>query len=126
VVGADWKIEAIVDPGAQPGSGMPAQPAQPAAPAREPEPSPPAPPTPEPSAAEPRGDSGIAAARGAIQQTRHGEDHRAAEQSRAADLAAADAEAHPDDQPIEEEQLGGAELLQRELGAQMIEEIRHQ
>jgi DNA polymerase-3 subunit gamma/tau len=33
---------------------------------------------------------------------------------------------HPADRPFEEEQLGGAELLQRELGAQMIEEIRHQ
>jgi DNA polymerase-3 subunit gamma/tau len=134
VVGADWKIEAIVDPGAQPGGGVPAQQAghqqqqsRPAPPAREPEPPAPPMPTPEPPAGEPRSDSGIAAARGAIQQTRHGgDDRRAAEESRAADLAAADAEVRPDDQSIEEEQLGGAVLLQRELGAQMIEEIRHQ
>jgi DNA polymerase III subunit gamma/tau len=128
VVGADWKIEAIVDPGAQPGGGMPQQsqhaapPARQASPAREPE----APPMPESPMGEHRTDSGIAAARGAIQHTRHGDDRRAAEDSRAADLAAADAAARPDDQRIEEEQFGGAELLQRELGAQMIEEIRHQ
>jgi DNA polymerase-3 subunit gamma/tau len=140
VVGADWKIEAIVDPGAQPGAGTAPQAGQAshqqaghqqqtrqAPPAREPEPPAPPMPTPEPPAGEPRSDAGIAAARGAIQQTRHGgDDRRAAEESRAADLAAADAEVRPDDQSIEEEQLGGAELLQRELGAQMIEEIRHQ
>lgn len=69
------------------------------------------------------------AAREAIQPTRVGSgvpDH-AEEQSRAAaELAARDADVRPDDQPFEEDQLGGAELLQRELGAQIIEEIRHQ
>ena len=43
-----------------------------------------------------------------------------------ADLRAADAEAHPDDADAEVDALGGADLLARELGARMIEEIRHQ
>jgi DNA polymerase-3 subunit gamma/tau len=41
-------------------------------------------------------------------------------------MAEADADAHPDDAEADMDVLGGAELLQRELGAQMIEEIRHQ
>ncbi len=43
-----------------------------------------------------------------------------------ADLRAADADARPDDQDAEHDALGGADLLARELGAKMIEEIRHQ
>ena len=45
-----------------------------------------------------------------------------ATQPRGAD---ADSDAHPDDPDADTSGLGGAELLQRELGAQVIEEIRH-
>jgi DNA polymerase-3 subunit gamma/tau len=35
-----------------------------------------------------------------------------------------DDDAHPDD-PDADDQLGGAQLLERELGARVIEEIKH-
>jgi len=139
VIGADWRIEAIVD------AGMPA-PAALAAQQRQPDRPAPAPADPEPAAGqqgaeqrahaspeeappwavEPPAQDASRAAREAIQPTRHGAPPDPGAGERAADLATADAEVHPDDRPFEEEQLGGAELLQRELGAQMIEEIRHQ
>ena len=65
----------------------------------------------------------VAAARDAIQQTRPAD--RPREQS-GPDWAAADADADPDDLDAEQQGLSTTELLQRELGAQMIEEIRHQ
>ena len=145
VVGADWKIETIVDPGAQP-EGTPtvtkaatdptppaavppdpaseaafepasaeapvtsppdwASDAEPAVPSREP--------VPEPSAAK-------AAAREAISQTRT----KGAEAPRSDDLAAADAEVSRDDLDADPEGLGGEDLLARELGASVIEEIKH-
>jgi DNA polymerase-3 subunit gamma/tau len=178
VIGADWRIEAIVDQGVTPGGAAPGgghgaaapqqaapqqpppQPAQQQAPAEPPGPPEPpgwadAPPEPPPARAEdqygarheapppwdePAGPTATAeqppappayeasrAAREAIQPTRMGgAPDTSAEQDRAADLAARDADVRPDDSPFEEEQLGGAELLQRELGAQIIEEIRHQ
>jgi len=170
VIGADWRIEAIVDPGATGGgtqqaapqsfqqSQRPATPAsqqpQPQAPEQQsahtptPAPEPPpwndsgTPPEPPPwdeapqqeqaeRPAPPSASEASRAAREAIQPTRTGRPpDNAAEQSRAAeiaaDMAARDADVHPDDQPFEDEQLGGTELLQRELGAQIIEEIRHQ
>jgi DNA polymerase III subunit gamma/tau len=64
----------------------------------------------------------IAAAREAIQQTR-GADQAPGE--RGPDWAAADADAHPDDLDADHQGMSTAELLQRELGAQMIEEIKH-
>jgi DNA polymerase-3 subunit gamma/tau len=116
VVGADWKIETIVDPGAK-AEGTPTvtraavpEPA-PEPPAAEPEP---APEPPRPEAAQ--------AAREAIQQTRDGD---AQPGERGPDWAAADAEAHPDDVDADNQGISTAELLQRELGAQMIEEIKH-
>ena len=142
VVGVDWRVDAIVDPGAQ---ADPAPPARPAAPAPDPEPataeapseppswasdepaadaaptpepSPdPAPPAPERRTADPQS---VAAARGAIAQTRPSGSAASADDSG----ADADADAHPDD-PDAETIGTGAELLERELGAQMIEEIRH-
>jgi DNA polymerase-3 subunit gamma/tau len=176
VIGADWRIEAIVDQGTQPASmsaappaappvtqqAAPAQPAAGQAPAGQasaeprqrqahdpqthepqahaPSPAPgsdtvgPPPPWDEPAPAaaerqgaeEPRSDASRRA-REAIQPTRlGGAPDAVAERSPVADLADRDADVRPDDQPFEEEQLGGAELLQRELGAQIIEEIRHQ
>ena len=179
VVGSDWRIETIVDPGASPDSApvvrqpaapsappeQPAPPAQPVQPASQqdappvrseqppatpeaPTPQAPAPERPpawidepppdddpgepgpppadeQPAAAPPRPQAGpgsIAAARGAIQQTRVG----GVDVSRSDDLRAADADAHPDDLDADDDALGGAALLERELGARVIEEIRHQ
>jgi DNA polymerase-3 subunit gamma/tau len=106
VVGADWKIDAIVDPGARP---TPASPS-PTAPAT--------PPSPEPAPSKtdaPAENTAAAAARGAISQTRSGEP---SEDPR----ARADADAHPDDPDADGGDLDTTELLQRELGAQVIEE----
>ncbi|MGB0100302.1 MAG: DNA polymerase III subunit gamma/tau, partial [Nocardioides sp.] len=75
-------------------------------------PEPAAPPAPEASSA----------AREAIQQTRSTDAPKA---ESGPDWASADADAHPDDLDAEQQGLSTAELLQRELGAQMIEEIRH-
>lgn len=149
VVGVDWRIDAIVDPGARPGEAPPtAEPAAvppgvavPATPAPTvdavPAPSEPpawaseapaAPPTEAPDEAAPpespqsRGadPSAIAAARGAITPT------RTAGAPTTDSRAEADADAHPDDPDVETSGLAGAELLERELGARVIEEIRHQ
>jgi DNA polymerase-3 subunit gamma/tau len=116
VVGADWRIETIIDPGARADAPVVTAPAVAAEPAPEREPAPPAEPrrTTDPDT--------IAAAREAIQQTRSGDEPRA----EGPDWAAADAEARPDDLDADEQGMTTAELLQRELGAQMIEEIRHQ
>ncbi len=133
VVGADWKIDAIVDAGAQPDAGTtPRAPAAAAAPE--------APSTPEtppswasdeepdaPAGAGDSGDSGDSgesaarsssqAARQAIRETRTPGPDGAREQ---ADL---DADAHPDDPRAED--VTGTEMIQRTLGAEIIEEIRH-
>ncbi len=189
VVGSDWRIETIVDPGASPDTApVVTRQAAPAAPPAEPAASPQQPqqpqqaqqpqqpqqqgasrgaaPGPLEAAARPRdpgagpgataglarrgaarrrprraghrprtrgrptapaqrpqaGPGSIAAARGAIQQTRVG----GADIARSDDLRAADADAHPDDLDADDETLGGAALLERELGARVIEEIRHQ
>lgn len=115
VVGVRWKIETIVDPGAQP-EGTPAV-TRPAVPAAEPAPEPAPQAAPEP----PKPDV-TAAAREAIQQTRSADAPRS---DSGPDWAAADAEVHPDDTDAEHQGMSTAELLQRELGAQMIEEIRN-
>ncbi len=132
VVGTDWKIETIVDPGASiddppppPASEAPAPPAR-AAPAPAPAPPAPAAETPpewasdEPSAPAPEAEEGKAAsARKALQQT------RAAATDPAEEVADADADADRDDLDADSDSLAGAELLARELGAEMIEEIPH-
>jgi hypothetical protein len=62
----------------------------------------------------------VAKAREAIQQTRTpGRD--SVDDPR----AAADAEAHPDDDDVDSSGLAGTELLQQHLGAEVIEEIKH-
>jgi DNA polymerase-3 subunit gamma/tau len=60
------------------------------------------------------------AAREAIQPTRTGERPTVEAPN---PLARADEDVRPDDETVDEEALGGAELLQRELGARIIEEI---
>jgi DNA polymerase-3 subunit gamma/tau len=138
VVGADWKIDTIVDPGAQP-EGTPTvtraatDPAGPAAPQAD-DAAPQAPEVPEAPAAPPAWaadeepadpapdpSAAKAAAREAIQQTRA----QGAEVPREDPLAAADAEASRDDLDADPDNLGGQDLLARELGASMIEEIKH-
>ncbi|KQY62657.1 DNA polymerase III subunit gamma/tau [Nocardioides sp. Root151] len=157
VIGTDWRIEAIVDPGAQ---AQGAGPAAPQAPSRtDPAPeqqqaasqpqgdpfggdaaqaAPDAPPpwadpsTPVPEAgpppeaaeaptAEAVSPSAVAAAREAIQPTRSG----AAEPKAAPDHGAADADVSRDDPDIDSSGLSAAELLQRELGAKIIQEIKN-
>ncbi|GAA1799473.1 hypothetical protein GCM10009795_051210 [Nocardioides hankookensis] len=135
VVGASWKIDTIVDPSAQaegtptvtkaattPAPAVPEAPAVSAAPATTEAPAPweadPAD-TPAPEAT----GAASAAAREAIQQTRSADQPP---EQRGPDWATADADAHPDDLDAEHQGVSAAELLQRELGAQMIEEIPHQ
>ncbi len=128
VVGAEWRIETIVDPSASPDAPVVTRPAVAATPAPTPAPESPAAeaapawatPEPAPRTSDPES---IAAARGAIQQTRPGDQ---APSDRGPDWAAADADAHPDDLDADHQGLSTAELLKRELGAEMIEEIRHQ
>ncbi|HET7195704.1 MAG TPA: DNA polymerase III subunit gamma and tau [Nocardioides sp.] len=112
VVGADWKIDAIVDPGARPSPASPS-------PTNPPAPPPPSAPPPSQTADAPAEPSAAAAARGAIAQTRSS---APAEDPR----ADADADAHPDDPDADGGDLDTTELLQRELGAQVIEETRNQ
>jgi DNA polymerase-3 subunit gamma/tau len=61
----------------------------------------------------------IASARGAIQDTRPA--GRGAQQA----VGVSDEDADRDDPDADDQSLGGAELLERELGASIIEEIRH-
>ncbi len=143
VVGMDWQVDAIVDPGAKPdapatpatGSARPPT-AEPAAPDRAPSavddaqtaapdatPGDPAPEAttsaPQQQASRPADPGAVAAARGAISRTRTSEP---AEDPR----AQADADAHPDDPDADAGGVDTTELLQRELGAQVIEETRNQ
>jgi DNA polymerase-3 subunit gamma/tau len=109
VIGVDWSVETVVDPSANPGGASKGS-----APATTPQPdtdgssgsSGPATPT-----------SGVRAeARNAIEPTRNG--------PRTGDVAQSDADAHPDD-PTVEDGVDHDELLARELGAKVIEEIPH-
>ena len=61
----------------------------------------------------------VANARGAIQAT------RAAGAVGPKEPSVSDADAHPDDPDADDHDLGGAQLLERELGARVIEEIKH-
>jgi DNA polymerase-3 subunit gamma/tau len=140
VIGQDWRIEAIVDPSAQPGADPDNEPrvVRPAVPERpEPHQQKSGSAAESPAAAGP-GDGGqdpsatlqvptripvdpasIASARGAIQPT------RAAGPAAGAEPGVSDEDAHPDDPDADDHQLGGAQLLERELGARVIEEIKH-
>jgi len=159
LIGADWQVEAIVDPSAEPGAEPRMQVTRPAVPqvaraTREPDPAPaagapdgppdwarddsPTPPlnaasvpasdpasdpapasAPAPAA---RPDPGtIARARGNIQPTRQG---TSAESDAPVDDP--DVDAHPDDPDADDSGLDTTELLQRELGATVIEEITHE
>jgi DNA polymerase III subunit gamma/tau len=111
VVGAEWKIETIVDPGAEAGAAPPpptepATPAAPAAPLSSEPAEPAAPPVVEPEPPAPR-------------------------RPRMADIQAEPEEFHDPDAAVDRDDAdvdaeSGAALLARELGAQVIEEIPHQ
>jgi len=132
VVGADWQVETIVDPGAD--AEAPPPPPAPAVETGPPASEPSAPPEwadadsepAVPGAAEsasprPQDPEPVAAARDAIRQTRPA----GSETGRDDDRLAADADARPDDLDADVHDVGGTDLLARELGAQMIEEIPH-
>jgi DNA polymerase-3 subunit gamma/tau len=137
VLGVDWRIEAIVtagDAGARRTPSAPTRPAPaPAAPVAPPPADPPAGPPP----AAPPPDTGASApppadtprikaseetmqrARGAIRPTRNG----AVDSGEGS--GGSDDDAHPDDADADDPDLGHDELLARELGARVIEEIPH-
>jgi DNA polymerase-3 subunit gamma/tau len=123
VVGADWKIETIVDPGAQPGAvaDAPATVASAVAPEQ-----PPAAPEPAPAPEQPESAAARNAARDAAREAIKDTRPAGAEVAGTDDLRSADADADRDDLVIDEATLGSEDLLARELGAQMIEEIPHQ
>jgi DNA polymerase-3 subunit gamma/tau len=108
VVGADWKIETIVDPGAD----AEAAPPPPAAAAQEPEPAV------EPEPIAPPAEPASNAAREALRESQAPDAEREP-------VETPDDHAHPDDLDADSDEAGGADLLQRELGAEMIEEIPH-
>ncbi|RNL81322.1 DNA polymerase III subunit gamma and tau [Nocardioides marmorisolisilvae] len=153
VIGVDWKVEAIVDPSADPGAGTapvvtkaattpvepaPVEPAPvteaPAAEAPAVVSSPPAwvdteetedaadavaePPAPEPVPVQRAAPETIASARSNIAPTRSGE-----APTKVADTR--DDDVHPDDPDVDDSGVDGAELLARELGATVVEEIPH-
>lgn len=117
VIGADWRVEAIVDPATDPGAHdsprvhkpavEPVEPAEPVVPE-----------TQEASPAPPReGPDPREEARRNIGAT---------PEQRVDTGADADAGADPDDPDADDSGLGGAALLERELGATVIEEIDHE
>jgi DNA polymerase III subunit gamma/tau len=114
VIGHDWRVESIVDPSAQPGSEPRVEITRRAVPEQRevtsrsdgPESAP--------------GPGAIAHARGAIVDTRPAGGARG---RRGSDVS--DADADRDDPDADDHGLGGAELLERELGASIIEEIKH-
>ncbi|MGH3330929.1 MAG: DNA polymerase III subunit gamma and tau [Nocardioidaceae bacterium] len=135
VIGQDWRIDAIVDPTAKPGAQPEAEPRvirsavqeaqssvaeRPAdapgqdGPVAESEPEqPPAP------ARAPVDPNAIASARGAIQPT------RAAGPAGPKEPSVSDEDVDRDDPDADDYGIGGAQLLERELGARVIEEIQH-
>jgi DNA polymerase III subunit gamma/tau len=127
VIGQDWRVEAIVDPSAQPGADPETEPrivrsaVAPQSEQSEPAPSspeaPPAPTQPPRAAVDP---DAIATARGAIQAT------RAPGSPQRNEPTVSDEDVSPDDPDADDGRLAGAELLQRELGARVIEEIPHE
>jgi len=134
VIGRDWRIEAIVDPSAQPGADPDNEPrvvrpavtqqqSEPAAPPVAGEAGPAASGTNAPAEQQPPrppvDPTSIANARGAIQAT------RAPGSVERGGPSVSDDDVSRDDPDADDGNLAGAELLQRELGARVIEEIKH-
>jgi DNA polymerase III subunit gamma/tau len=128
VIGQDWRVEAIVDPSAQPGADPDNEPRV-VRPAVTPQteqaaPRPASPEAPAPTQQPPRAavdPDAIATARGAIQATRAR--GSAAQRN---EPSVSDDDVSPDDPDADDGGLAGAELLERELGARVIEEIPHE
>ena len=118
VAGVDWKVEAIVDPSAGGGGGS--NPAAATAPA-EPTPSAPSEATPEVSGPP---DWVSDAGEDPTPPPAPGSETAPAA-AEPAPSGGTDSDAHRDDPDAENSGLAGAELLERELGAEVIEEIRH-
>jgi DNA polymerase-3 subunit gamma/tau len=139
MIGADWKIEVAVDPSAQPGSESAPRvirsAVQPPMPTEPPEEegagtAPTGPPSwaddeggepPTPAGARGARPASAAAARSNITATRSGNEPVPAS-AQGPDL---DADAHRDDPAAEDDALDSTQLLERELGATVIEEITH-
>ncbi len=147
VVGQDWRIEAIVDPGARAGEPAPVTLNPAVRPAADPPPPPSAAPltssAPEtapdwarndtrsetvqptgagqPNAQQPTADA-ASAARAAIAPIRSGEGPAGARQTPDVDI---DADAAADDPTMDDAGLDGKALIERTLGGTVIEEIRH-
>jgi DNA polymerase-3 subunit gamma/tau len=121
VAGVDWQVESIVDPSATGGSHTSPAPSGATAPPA-PETSPPgdAPDWASDLAPETPGEPASAGGPGPEASARPDP-----EQAPPARSVEPDSDAHPDDPDAENSGLAGAELLQRELGAEVIEEIRH-
>ncbi len=149
VVGVDWRIDAIVDPSAQGGSGqpvvtsasVPSTPSAPSAPQAAPAddrpavdappdwvtgdaaPQAPAPPPEDSGPPRPPQDSaGLIAAREALERSRTAP---SSDEPRVDHAALADAAADPDDPDADTQGLDSTALLQQTLGAKVIDEIRH-
>jgi len=128
VIGVDWRVEAIVDPSADPTAGVApvvtkAATAEPTAVEPAPASSPPAWVDVDETPAEPvpvqrAAPETIASARENIAPTRSGDTAAKLPDTR-------DDDVHPDDPDVEDGGVDGAELLARELGATVVEEIPH-
>ncbi|MBW8752415.1 MAG: hypothetical protein JF565_13470 [Propionibacteriales bacterium] len=119
VIGADWQVEAIVDPSADPGAGTAPRVTKPAVEPPPPSAAEPVPPVEAPPSRPAAQPDAIASVRSSIAPTRTGE-----RPAKAADER--DADADPDDPDADDSGIDGAELLQRELGATVIDEIPHE
>ena len=118
VIGADWRVEAIVDPSADPGAGTAPRVTKAAAEAPVATEPAPAEAAPAPTRAPAQPES-IASVRSNIAPTRTGDAPAKRPDER-------DADADPDDPDADDNGIDGAELLQRELGATVIDEIPHE
>jgi DNA polymerase-3 subunit gamma/tau len=139
VVGHDWRVETIVDPGAEPESAppQPSSPVEAARPSAQPaghqlgsplstEPGTSAPPDSAPaesaSVPAPATERPSASARQALAKTKGG----GGADGEASEAADPDGGARLDDTDAESSGVDGAKLLQEALGAQVIDEIPHQ
>ena len=139
LLGVDWTVETVVDSSTDPGAQTAPRvvtPAVPPEPTSTPDPAPAArptfapphddqPPTPEPPTSEdpPQQVSGevLAEVRSRVVPTR-----QAGEIPQDTSMAEADAAADPDDPDVVEDAVDSQALLERELGATMIDEISHE
>jgi DNA polymerase-3 subunit gamma/tau len=120
LVGADWRVEAIVDPSAEPGTEPRLQVTRPAAPPAVPD----GPATPDAPPAWATDDGpGAGAVDTPARPADPGRPTGGPARTKADDP---DADAHRDDPDADDNGLDTTELLQRELGATVIEEITHE